>query len=272
MNVRLTIALAGSIFTLTANTCFGALDMTFAGPNYNPQNYSGQVLDGGALRLVSGDSSSSISGTFTRGGNDSVWFNENLVLFIDSRPGGFQNTENFSGAAEGLLSAASGIRSFDNARSTAYFNAPSGQSFGADYVLAMASANNGAVYRINADGSLQQVQSFTVSPSDPRSRSFSFNIDWSSIGITDTSSRGFRFYSSYVNDFGGRRFDSMENIAGTPGANNSMWFSDYRIFGVDPVPEMSNAALAIFGGLVVSGSLAMRARKCLAKRKLATNS
>jgi hypothetical protein len=271
MKMRLVIALALTVLALIANTTIGALDTTFAGPNYSPPDYSGEILNGGALRLQSGDGSSSISATFTRGGSGSMNFSDNLVLFIDSTSGGFQNTEQFSGAAEGLLSAASGVSTF-NARSTAYFNPPTGGSFGADYVIAMGTARGGAVFRINPDGALQQVQTFTVSPyDDQRSRSYTFSFDWSSIGVTDPSSGGFRFYSSYVGDFGARRLDSMEGISGIAGFNASTFFSDYRIFGVEPVPEMTNVALAVFGGLVLGGGLAMRARKYLARRKLTTS-
>ncbi len=244
---------------LCAGTSFAALDMLFSGPLYTPPDYQGEIVNGGALRLQSG-TGPSISATFTRGGTDSMSFSENLVLFIDSRPGGFANNDTFFGSGY-LGCAAAGYMGTGTARSRAVFGAPPGDSFGVDYILALGVGDNGAVFSIGADGVLTAVQQFSINPNDSQgSRTYTFSFDWNSIGVTDPSAGGFRFYSSYVADTGYRRLDSLQTVSGVAGFRNTITFNDYDVFGVDPVPEPINIALAVFGGLAVTGGVAARMR------------
>ncbi len=246
--------------SISAASCSAALDMTFTGPNYTPPDYSGEILNGGALRLQTG-SSGSINATFTRGASSSSQFNQNLVLFIDSQPGGFSSSSTFSGSGN-LGQAAAGASSAG--RSTAVFG-PTGTPFGADFVLAVGVNNGGAIFSIGADGVLNQVESFRITPNDGMSyRNYNFTFSGNSIGVSDPTTSGFRFYSSYVTDTGSRRFDSMETINGFAGLGYTITFENYHLFGVEPVPEPTNIALAVFGGLVITGTAAARIRKHLA--------
>ncbi len=235
---------------LVAQTSLAALDTLFSGPLYTPPDYQGEMLTGGALRLQSG-SSSTISATFTHG-MASGSFSDNLVLFIDSKPGGFANSSTFVGS--GILGqTAAGYNGIG--RSTAVFN----DGFGADYILAVGVNNGGAIFSIGSDGALSLVQSFAISPNDsPNYRTYTFNFDWNSIGAP--SPQGFRFFSSYVADGGSRRLDSMETITGSRGFGRTITFDNFNVFGVDPVPEPTNIALGIFGGLAMAGIVTVRLR------------
>ncbi len=104
----------------------------------------------------------------------------------------------------------------------------------------------------------------------PGSSQFNTSFSWSDLGITSTDSRGFRFQSTYITMSGSRYLESFENL--TPNSQRgfgTVWFSDYNLYGVDPVPEPTNIALAIFGGLAVTGGLAARARRWWTERRSA---
>ncbi len=258
MKTRFAAILLFAGFALFNSACLGAFDMTFYG---NPNaGYNFNMLSGGSLHLTSG-SSDSISATFTRGGSDSSQLNDNVVFFIDSQAGGFANSGTFTGSGN-LGQAAAGFNG--TGRSTAVFN-----SFGADYIIAFGANNGGAVFQIGSDGALNQVQSFTLrtsggGPVGTGSRDFIFNFNWSSIGVADPQNGGFRFYSSLVGNTGARRQDSMESITGAAGFGNTITFNGYNLFGIDPVPEPTNVALAIFGGLAVTGGVVRK----VTRRKL----
>jgi hypothetical protein len=52
--------------------------------------------------------------------------------------------------------------------------------------------------------------------------------------------------------------DSFEGLTGTSGYG-SITFTNYDTYGVEPIPENANAALAIFGGIVMSAVFIKRA-------------
>jgi hypothetical protein len=96
--------------------------------------------------------------------------------------------------------------------------------------------------------------------------SYYFQFDWTDIGLTAANTNFFKFESTYITGTGSRMLDSFEGLTGTSGFN-TITFTNYDTYGVQPIPENTNAALAIFGGIVVSASLLTRLRRRPGERR-----
>src|SRR5258705_7746917 len=101
----LALALPGSVFANQTISGNGSAD--FGGP-----------IGQGSIAMS--DNGTTISGTLTKGPNS---FNNVLVIYVDSAPGGFSDTSLFADANDGLRKAISGFDGGTN-RSTLTF--PSG--------------------------------------------------------------------------------------------------------------------------------------------------
>ncbi|HTL54115.1 MAG TPA: hypothetical protein VL361_00495 [Candidatus Limnocylindrales bacterium] len=232
---------------------------------------NGATTGGGAVgngRLSLSDNGSTVSGTFYRGNGS---FSLNLVLYIDSVSGGFADTTQFADNSDALRTAVSGyyIGGTGPLRSTAYF----ASGFQADYAIALGvnGPNKGNLYHLmpGAEGSLEFIKSVNLTPNNTlNASSYSFNFSLADIGLPAGSGNYFRFQSTYVGIGGGayRELESFESLGGTRGYS-SVWFTNYNTYGVDPVPEASTSALAIFGGLLIAGRLTMRAWRTHSRRR-----
>ena len=87
------LAFGASIFAL----CLSVRAATYSG---NGKNGFGGPIGQGSLTLT--DDGTTISGTLTRGGGN---FNDALVLYVDSVPGGFSDTSGFNDGGDGLRRA-----------------------------------------------------------------------------------------------------------------------------------------------------------------------
>ncbi|HEY5912648.1 MAG TPA: hypothetical protein VJA21_18765 [Verrucomicrobiae bacterium] len=263
-----TCALAASLAAvgqlILPNESSGAL---YYGMNL-PESDAGAV-SGGILSLT--DNGSSISGVFTRGNGS---FANNLVIFIDSNPNpavGFNNTSSFYDSGAGFRASISGYNG--SARSTFQFV----NGFHADYAISLGVndlASGGELFRLvgGSGNTFEDLGSVHLGPAtDVNSRNqnggpYTFSFNWSDIGLTPNSGSGFRFETGYVYPTGNSYFQSFEQITGASGWNNTITFTEADQF-LQVVPEPTNVALAIFGGLVLAGCAAGRARSCLVGRK-----
>jgi hypothetical protein len=138
--------------------------------------------------------------------------------------------------------------------------------FAADYAIALGVDNfNGGVYRLanGGDDSLQRLGDVVLTPHDSQtSGSYTFSFNLSDIGLPSGSGNYFKFESSYLTGLGSRTLQSFESLSGSAGYG-LVTFGDYSTYGVDPVPEPSNVALVIFGGIAVTGGLLSRVRRHL---------
>jgi hypothetical protein len=181
-----------------------------------------------------------------------------MVIYIDSKPGGFSGTGLFSDTTDTLTQCISGY----NGSLRALANFASG--FTADYAIALTvnqSPYAGYLYELS-DQSHQLLQSVNLSPNnDPNSGTpYTFNLKWSDLGLSTPS--GFRFQSTYMAASAYRYLESFENLSG-PAGFSTVNFTDFNVYGT-PVPEMSNVALALFGaGFVAVGWVrrAIRSRR-----------
>ncbi len=199
----------------------------------------------GSLSLT--DNGTTISGTINKGPNG---FNDALVIYIDSVPGGFTDTSGFADANDGLRKAISG---FDGNTSRSLLTFASG--FTPDYALALGPSddNFGGLWQLANGGgnSLNFVSSANLSPTgNNNSATYTFSFDLSQIGLTPNSGQSFELFGTYISDTGFRSDEAVAgNATGSQGYNpfTQTAFATYTT----AVPEPSMAAFASLGGLAV---------------------
>ena len=209
----------------------------------------------GTLELS--DSGSTIRGTVTLGGGRPENFTDYLVLYIDSKPGGFADTTSFSDASTAETRTISGFSG--GARATANF-AP---NFGADYAIVLSRTGSAhSLYEL-ASGTAQG-PSKNISFSDSGYNKWQFSFDLNDIGASEAY---FKFQSTclYSGGAGYRSLESYESLTGNPGFY-TVTFGNFNTFGVDSVPETTNAALAVFGGLALAVGVATRVRGYMGRK------
>ena len=241
--VAFTIASISSLLSLNCATA-----ALYTG---NGQPSDGAV-SGGTLQLT--DNGRTVSATFQRGSRS---FDDDLVLFIDSVPGGFTSTAGFGDKGTISTMNISGINSDGSARSVATF----ASGFAADYALVICGQNtSGGLYQLanGGEGSIARVA--TVALNTDYNPNYTFSFSLSDIGLLSGAGNYFKLESTYVTLGGARTTQSFESLSGSYGFN-PVTFGNYSTYGVDPVPEMSNVALMIFGGMAVASRLYFRLRR-----------
>lgn len=246
-----------TVFGIILGFCLvcGGSSRLRAATYYNMQQYDGNGVAGavGNGFLQFSNNSSTIRANFVKGMGS---FTDNLVIFIDTTPGGFTSTASLSDKNTILETSISGL---GLSRSVANF-AP---GFEADYAIALGLGTGSAVYKLVNDSTgphLELVRSglnlqYTDNPNAP---SYSFQFTWGDIGLPNANTNFFKFESSYINSSGARSLQSFEDLTGQD-AFRTVTFTNYDTYGVPPVPENTNAALAVFGGLVVIFTVGKRA-------------
>ncbi len=194
--------------------------------------------------------SGSLSVNFHAGVNT---IQDNLVLFIDSVPGGYNGTVDFYayGGVNTIISGYDGSR-----RSTAVF-AP---GLYADYAIIITPDNIG-LYALGTDSFTQK----SLVPVTHSLNNYSGNIDLSLMELSGTSTY-FKFQSSDVGRWGNRFLESFETTSGTKGLGGTITFANYNEFGTPPVPEPVNVALGVFGLLACGGGIISGWRRRRTKR------
>jgi hypothetical protein len=224
---------------------------------YNWQEYDGNGLGLGVIgngTLQMSNNTTTVRANLIKGPGTFV---DSLVIFVDSVPGGLTTTAQLNNKANAMEIAISGYKI---SRSVATF-AP---GFGADYAIVLGINSGSAIYRIlDNSGSpyIEQVRPMTTGPMDNGSLpSYYFQFDWTDIGLPVANTNFFKFESTYITANGYRNLDSFEGVTGKNGYD-FITFTNYDTYGVEPIPENTNAALAVFGGIVVSASLLHRIRR-----------
>jgi hypothetical protein len=240
--------------------CFNLLQISTAGVyNYsgNGNSVSGAWGSIGLGSLTLSDSGSTIRGTVNLGGDSATYFKGYLMLYIDSKPGGFANTASFADVSTPVTRSISGYNG-GTGRATANF-AP---NFAADYAIVLSRTGPAsALYELASGTALGPSKNLTFTDNGT-SWQFSFNLN--DIGASAAS---FNFQSTITSDVGSgyRYLESYEPLTGT-GGFNTVNFGNFNTFGVETVPETTNAALAVFGGLVLTASVSSRVRRYLVRK------
>jgi hypothetical protein len=243
------------VVAFAVNRSWGALY-----PGNLNTSHGGEVGNGS---LTLSDNGITVSATFTRG---TAPFDGDLVLFIDCVPGGFTSTSTFTDTSSELTRAISGLNDTGTKRNIANF-AP---GFAADYAVAVGVNPGGVIYRLTQTSSgpaIEWVGSAYLSPTDQQIASaYTFRFDWQQIGLPRSRTNFFKFEALYASALGGRSLESFESVSGSGGWGATLNFSNYDVYGVNPVPETTNAALAVFGGMMIIAGTANSHRRAL-KRK-----
>ena len=251
MRMCLHFAAAGSLMLL-----LGA--MTLPAAVYNGNQVVSPGFDGivGNGSVTFTDNGTTIAGKFTRGGADTDVFNWSLVIFIDSVSGqGFGSNASISDKSSYAQRSISGVNYAGTQKSTVVF----ASGFAADYALVLnAYRPISALYKINNDSSLLLVRTLPDYSANPSARDYSFNMDWSEIGVTG-SGGSFKFESTYITTDGSRSLESFETINGTVGYGTDT-FDNYHVYP-SPVPEPTHIALGVFGGVAGLVSLGAAFKK-----------
>jgi hypothetical protein len=265
MNTRVFpwLAIWGLAFSLLPGSALGAM-------YYNAQSYSGNGVIGavGNGSLSMSNNTTTVKASFTKG-TGSFGPQYNMVIFIDCISGGFTSTSPFSDHGTVQETAISGV----GPTKSSVANFASG--FAADYAIVLNVDYPGYLYKLVLDGAgphLQMVTNASLNFSPvgiPNNPTFSFQFNWTDIGLPAQNTNYFAFETSYISDVGSRTLQSFEGLTGTEGFS-TITFTNYDTYGVKPIPENTNAALAVFGGiaLITAVGTRMRRRRLRAGRPL----
>lgn len=238
-----------------AATALVALGFTASATTYNGNGNSGFGGPIGLGSLTLTDDGTTISGTINKGPNG---FNDALVLYIDSVPGGFSDTSGFSDNGDGLRQAISGY----NGSNRSLMTFASG--FLPDYAIALGPSddNFGGLWQLTSGGanSLPFISSVNLAPlGNNNSSTYTFSFNVSQIGLTPNSGQSFELFGTYISDSGYRSDEAIAgNDVGTQGWNPFLQ-TGVATYTIEAVPEPSAAALGMLSGLL--GLLVFKRRK-----------
>lgn len=246
--------IAVAFFATVAVFCSGTeVRATIYSGNGN-SNFGG-ALGQGSITLT--DNGTTVSGVFTRGPGS---HNNTVVIYIDSKSGGFSTTSGFTDAGDDLRRAVSGIDGGSN-RST--YNFASG--FEADYAIALHndSFDFGNNFELVNSGGHTSIGSVNLSSGSTTEVSYSFDFDFSEIGMGSAGT--FTFVATYISNTGFSSNEAVGTLSGASGWGNTQTFSDFRTY-TSAVPEPS-ALLAIPVALLVTAAGTKLVRRYRARGK-----
>ena len=230
-------------------------------------NGNGSTSFGGAVgtgSLTLSDNGTTVSGTFTRGTGGGGSFTDFLVIYIDSKSGGFSTTSGFTDYGSLLRKAVSGADGV-NTRALADF----ASGFSADYAIALRpfkASDPGSLFQLVNNGTYTLVSSVNISPAGTSTSSaYTFSFSLSDIGVTGGQGASIKFESTYIgignnNDAVIRSLESFESLAYDPDNPDRVIFSTLDTY-ITAVPETTQSALAVFGGIVIGSGFLRQARR-----------
>ncbi len=207
----------------------------------------------GSLTLT--DDGTTLTGTVNKGPNG---FNDVLVLYVDSVPGGFADTSGFFDGADGLRRAISG---FDGGANRSVMTFLPGSL--PDYAIALgpASDNFGGLFQLanGGPGSLNFISSVNLVPTGTNSAAaYTFSLPVAALGIAPNSGATFGLFGTYTSNTGFRSGEALPgNDAGAPGWNP---FQQTAGASYTIVPEPS-AALIVGFGFAMAAAFGLRKKQ-----------
>ena len=214
-------------------------------PGNGATGFGGPV---GTGSLSISDSLSGMTITFNRGAGA---FNDDLVLFLDTQSGGFNDTSMFSDNADGGRTAISGFSTGASGISRTLASFPSG--FGADYALSIENGFIG-VFGLASGGAGSLNFLFGQGQSgNSLDSTYSINLstaEMSQLGLTAGSGQTFHFVGSLIttgayrsNETIGASITTPGDASGNAGLNNPQVFSSSLAYTLTQVPEPSSVSL-----------------------------
>ncbi len=239
------------ILLLLASATVAAL----SGSAQTTYNGNGGTGFGGAVgngSVTISDTATSMTVTFNRGSSGNM--DNDLVLYLDTQPGGFADTSQFSDNGDGGRTAISGFNSSNPSRTLLTF----ASGFQADYAISIENSFIG-VFGLAAGGNNSLNYLFGQSQSGVDSdASYSITLtsaQMSMIGLTAGSGQLFAFVGSLDSDTAYRANETIGPSVTTPGdGSGNAGFSDPQSFTgslnyqLVSTPEPSTLALlGVFG-------------------------
>lgn len=221
---------------LTAVSANAICQETFLGNGKS--GFAGPV--GGSALTITNDATS-FNFLFTKGTGD---LNDAVVIYLDTKTGGFSSTAGFQDNNDGLRTATSGYSSASN---KSILNFPSG--FLPDYAIAF-DQGFAAIFELVNGGpvSFNYVGSGNLTPTGATAPVYTFSATKAQLGLASGSS--FKFLASYIATSAYRSNELIGDVG--PAANPG--FTDYTattfntyLGGVLPL-QFSNFALRKFAG------------------------
>lgn len=219
--------------------------------NGNGATGFGGAVGNGNVNIT--DTSSSMTITFNRGLSGNM--DNDLVLYVDTQPGGFADTSQFSDTADGGRTAISGFNSGNPSRNVVTF----ASGFQADYAISIENSFIG-VFGLAAGGNNSLNFLFGTAQSGVDSdASYSITLNaaqMAQIGLIAGSGQSFLFVGSENSDSAYRANETIGNSVTTPdtgaapngGFNGSQLFTQSLSYQLGTTPEPSTLALlGIFG-------------------------
>jgi hypothetical protein len=239
------------LLLLIASAAVAALN----GSAQTTYNGNGATGFGGAVgngSVTISDTTSSMTVTFNRGLSGNM--DNDLVLYLDTQPGGFSDTSQFSDNGDGGRTAISGFNSSNPSRTIATF----ASGFQADYAISIENSFIGVFgLAFGGNGSLNYLFGQSQSGVDSDT-SYSITItaaEMAQIGLTAGSGQSFLFVGSEDSDTAYRANETIGNSVTTPGdGSGNAGFNDGQLFTQSlsytlvSTPEPSTLALlGVFG-------------------------
>ena len=195
-------------------------------------SYPGNTSDGfggpvGKGSLAVSDNGTTITLVLTKGTND---FNDALVIYIDSKTGGFNSTSGFLDKQDGLRTAISG---FDGTnRSTLSF--PAG--FEPDYAVAFDKGFAGIWTLQSGSTEHTYITSANLTPAGSAiSATYTMTVDKASIGITGAVT--FKFLGTYISPTAYRSNEAIgDAMTGFVQGYNNQNILTFNTYSTPPLP------------------------------------
>lgn len=216
-------------------------------------NGNGAAGFGGTVGLGSltlSDDGTTLSGSFSRG---SSILNNALVLYFDTRTGGFSDTASFTDVGDGLRRAITG-REFNNDSNQSLVTFAPG--FLADYAIAF-DAGFGGLWELAGGGSHTYIDSVALTPTgNAASATHQFSISLAQLSVP--AGGQIRFVGTYISTTGFRSNEAFGNIGSieNPGFGGPITFTNS--FSFTAVPEPS---AMIYGTALCVGLIGLRRRR-----------
>jgi hypothetical protein len=197
--------------------------------NYNGNGNGGFGEPVGGSNMTIIDDGTTVTITFNKGLGD---FNDDMVMYIDSKAGGFSSTANFADpdAGDRLRRAITGAGIFTGGtRSTVNF--PAG--FEADYAIGV-NTGFGGLWELVENAAFPFVAG-VGNPTSNTDANFVMSFNKTDIGIASEDNVAFNFVITYMNAFGGNGvFRSDEGYGdglptGNPGTDD-VTFTSFEIY------------------------------------------
>lgn len=192
-------------------------------PGNDKDGYGGPVGKG-TLSIT--EDATNYNFTLTKGSGD---LNDAVVIYLNTRSGGFNTTANFTDEGDGLRKAISGVQGSD--RATLTF--PS--SFTADFAIAF-DQGYGGVWQLVENGTHTHIRSVNLNPTGTKSSAtYTFSVAKSDIAVTPSNS-GFEFLVTYVSETGYRSNEFIGDAGPVTNPQNSAYTATSKLTFGSPLP------------------------------------